>query len=214
MISSFVSFSQTDDEKEKCEKVDVDMYIGIGAQVQSKFDLNEKLKSANLPELKKFMPELQLGMNVFGEKFSGDAEFGFLFSKDDKGDSKIQDMAFSARLRAHYNIINKEKVAFTGGITLASTSSEVDIFSKSNVIDFNDLDPANNGGHISIRNEMFYAGPSVAVYLFKNKSTKLRLNLGYELAFTNGKWKSDFASVNNTVKEIGNNRFVFGVSIL
>jgi len=167
-----------------------------------------------LPELNETMPELQVGMNVFGEKFSGDAEFGFLFSKNDKGNSENQNIGFTSRLRVHYNFINNEKVAFTGGLNISATASEVDIYNKNNVIDLNDLEPLNNTGHVSLRNQVFSAGPSVSLYLFKNSSTKIRANLGYEFAFTNGKWKSDFASVENTVKENGNNRFVFGISFL
>lgn len=208
----FQSFAQSDNDSN--EKVDVDFYFGIGAQVQSKYDLNDKLKAANLPELNQTMPELQVGMNVFGEKLSGDAEFGFLFSKNDKGNSENQNIGFTSRLRVHYNFINAEKVAFTGGLNFAATGSEIDIYNKNNVIDLNDLEPLNNSGHVSLRNQVFFVGPSVSLYLFKNKSTKIRANLGYEFAFTNGKYKSDFASVENTVKENGNNRFVFGISFL
>ena len=208
----FQSFAQSDNDSN--EKVDVDFYFGIGAQVQSKYDLNDKLKAANLPELKQTMPELQVGMNIFGNKLSGDAEFGFLFSKNDKGDSENQNIGVTSRIRMHYNFINKEKIAFTGGLNVSSTASEVDIYNKNNVINLNDLEPLNNNGHVSLRNQVFFAGPSVSLYLFKNKSTKIRANLGYEFAFTNGKWKSDFASVENTVKENGNNRFIFGISFL
>ena len=208
----FQSFAQSDNDSNK--KVDVDFYFGIGAQVQSKYNLNDKLKAANLPELKETMPELQIGMNIFGNKISGDAEFGFLFSKNDKGDSENQNIGFTSRLKVHYNFINNEKVAFTGGLNVAATGSEIDIYNKNNVIDLNDLEPLNNNGHVSLRNQVFFVGPSVSLYLFKNKSTKIRANLGYEFAFTNGKYKSDFASVENTVKENGNNRFVFGISFL
>ncbi|MFC4738683.1 hypothetical protein ACFO3U_01615 [Flavobacterium ponti] len=201
-------------EEEANKKVDVDFYFGVGAQFQSKFNLNDKLKAANLPELNETMPELQIGMNIFGNKISGDAEFGFLFSKNKKGDSENQNLGFTSRLRVHYNFVNSEKIAFTGGLNLAATGYQIDIYNKNNVIDLNDLEPLNNSGHVSLRNQVFFVGPSVSLYLFNNKSTKIRANLGYEFAFTNGKYKSDFASVENTVKENGNNRFVFGISFL
>ena len=213
LVSSSLIVAQSSEDTQG-KKVDIDFYFGIGAQVQSKYDLNDRLKAANLPELKQTMPELQVGMNVFGNKISGDAEFGFFLSKNDKGDSENQNIGVTSRLRVHYNFINKEKMAFTGGLNVSSTASEVDIYNKNNVIDLNDLEPLNNSGHVSLKNQVFFVGPSVSLYLFKNKSTKIRANLGYEFAFTNGKWKSDFASVENTVKENGNNRFVFGISFL
>lgn len=207
-----VSFSQSDNEEN--QNFDFDFYFGMGAQITNNYTLNDKLKLANLPELKETMPELQVGMNIFGNKFSGDAEFGFLFSKNDKGSSENQNLGFTSRLKVHYNFIKKETIAFTGGLNIAATASQVDIYNKNNVIDFNDLEPLNNNGHVSLRNQVFYVGPSVSFYFLNNKSTKIRANLGYEFAFTNGKWKSDFGNVQNTVKENGNNRFVFGVSFL
>jgi hypothetical protein len=111
-------------------------------------------------------------------------------------------------------LINKEKVAFTTGLNLSNTTGELVVFTKNNLIDLNDLTPANNVGNLSLRNNLFFVGPSASLYLFNNKSTKLRLNVGYEFAFTNGKWKSDYADVDNTVKEQGNNRFVFGITLL
>ena len=200
------------EETKENKKVAVDFYIGIGLQAHDEYNLNKRLMNANVAEIETVMPELSFGLNFFGEKYSGDAEFGFLFSKNSFENTKNQYVGFTSRVRVHYNLVNKEKVAFTTGLSLSSTSSDLSIYSRNNVIDFNDLNPANNGGQIRIRNQVFYAGPSVSVYLFKNK--KVRLNAGYEFAFTNGRWKSDYASTQNRVKENGNNRFVFGISLL
>ena len=48
-------------------------------------------------------------------------------------------MHFTGRIRFHYNLINKTNFAFTSGLSLAGTSSEVDLYSKNNTIDFNNL---------------------------------------------------------------------------
>ena len=212
LASSSILIAQSSNDSLK-NKVNVDLYLGIGATVQSKFSLNDKLKAAGLAELNETNPEFLIGINVFGKKFSGDAEFGFLYSKNDKGNSENQNIGVSSRLRFHYNLINKEKMAFTGGLNVSATSSEVDVYTKNNSIDLDGLG-ALNSNHISLKNQMFYVGPSVSLYLLKHKTTNIRVNFGYEFAFTNGKWKSDFATVNNTVKENGNNRFVFGVTLL
>jgi hypothetical protein len=208
---SFASFSQTTDENKT--KVESDFFIGISVQSQSSFAINDKFSAAGLPELKTLAPEFTLGWNVFAEKYSGDIEFGFAYSKNDNAVAENRFMGFNTRLRAHYNFVNKEKVAFTGGLTFAVSSNELDVYNKNKTVDLNNLGTL-DGNLIRLKNQMFYIGPSASVYLFKNKSSKIRLNLGYEFAFTNGKWKSDFAAVNNTVKENGNNRFVFGISLL
>ncbi len=187
---------------------------GINAQVQDELNIDKKLQAAGLPEVNSFTPEFFIGMTLFGKKYSGDLDFGFLNSKNDAGSNENRYIGFTTRLRVHYNLINKEKIAFTTGLNVSNTIGELIVYTKNNTIDLNDLTPINNVGNLSVKNSMFFVGPSASLYLFNNKSTKIRLNVGYEFAFTNGKWKSDYADVNNTIKEQGNNRFVFGITLL
>jgi len=211
----FVSWSfAQESETPTTEKPKFYFTYGINAQVQDKLNIDSKLQNVGLPALNSFTPELFVGMTLFGQKFSGDVDFGFLNSKNESGTNSNRYIGFTTRIRAHYNIVNKEKIAFTGGLNISNTTGELIVYANNNVFDVNNLNPINNLGTVSLRNTMFFAGPSASLYLFNNKKTKIRLNAGYEFAFTNGKWKSDYASVLNTVKEQGNNRFVFGISLL
>ncbi|MGF1554970.1 hypothetical protein [Paucihalobacter sp.] len=87
----------------------------------------------------------------------------------------------------------------------------MNLFSRNNEIDLSDLNPETQSNHISLRNHMFFAGPSVGIQFKSNEKVFVRLNVAYEFALTNGKWKSDFATVRNTIKEQGVNRFMVGV---
>ncbi len=208
----FYSYSQEEVSKDEEKfKVIAEVYFGFGLQFHDEFNLNQKLVASNVVALNTTRPEFQVGMNIFGKKYSGDMEFAFSQNDESNETTKNKDMGFTGRFRFHYNLINKEKIAFTTGLSLAGTSTEVDLYSRNNTIDLNDLNPNNTVGLISIRNQQFYVGPSASLYLFRNKSYKLRLNVGYEFSFTNGKWKSDYASINNTVKESGNNRLLVGL---
>jgi hypothetical protein len=217
---SFFGFSQ-EKEVKKCAKdstccksnVKVHTYIGIGAQIHDDYKLNSNFRSQNLPEIKTTMPEFVVGLNFFDKKFSADLELGLLYSKSSKDGNENKYYGVTGRFKYHYNIINKEKVAFTGGLSLSGTSATFDVYSQSNIIDFNDLTPNNNGGHINLKNSMYYVGPSVSLYLFR-KSFPIKVNAAYELAFTRGRWKSDFGAIANGVNESGNNRFVVGVTLL
>ncbi|MBN8565867.1 MAG: hypothetical protein J0M25_03895 [Flavobacteriales bacterium] len=195
------------------DKVKVNMSIGFNVLANDAFNLNKKLRSQNITELNETIPALVLGLDFFGEKMSGDIEFGFLYSNPEQNSVEILQVGFDIRSKVHYNVVNKEKFAFTTGLSLAFTTNEIDIFSKSNTIDLNDLNPNNNSGHISLTNQMFYAGPSLSLYLFK-KSFPIKVNAGYEFGLTRGRYKSDFGSVINNIRENGNNRFVFGFVIL
>lgn len=212
LSSVFYTYSQEEVKKEEEKfKVIADVYFAFGLQFHDDFNLNQKLVASNVVPLNTTRPEFQVGMNIFGKKYSGDMEFAFSQNDEENETTKNKDMGFTGRFRFHYNLINKEKIAFTTGLSLAGTSTEVDLYSRNNTIDLNDLNPTNTVGLISIRNQQFYVGPSASLYLFRNKSYKLRLNVGYEFSFTNGKWKSDYASINNTVKESGNNRLLVGL---
>jgi len=212
LTSSLFAFSQEADSIKITKSPRLDFYWGIGMQLNS-FKLNDKLKASNVAEIKETMPEFLMGANIFGEQFSGDIEFGFLYSTNSKNNAKSKLLGVDVRLRVHYNLIKTKKIALTTGLNISGTGNNVDVYANDNSIDLNDLDPMNNSGHISLRNQVFYAGPSASFYVWRDKTFKVRLNMGYEFAFTNGKWKSDYADVYHTVKEIGNNRFVIGLLI-
>jgi hypothetical protein len=203
--------AQEKNEENKKSNVEATFYIGVNAHIQDNLNLNRNLQASNVVLLDNSPAEFIFGFNVLGKKYSSDFEFGFGENKKENLTSKNKNMQFTGRIRFHYNLINKTNFAFTSGLSLAGTSSEVDLYSKNNTIDFNNLNPNTNGGLLSIRNQMFYAGPSLSIYLFKDKFYKVRLNCAYELAFTNGKWKSDYGNIANSINERNNNRFVVGL---
>jgi len=210
LVSSF-GFSQEVELKD--EKVKTDFYIGLGFENQ-KFNLNDKLNASNVATLSENALNFQFGINFFAKKYSGDVEFESSFSRNDNRNSDNLNVGFTGRLRFHYNIVNKEKIAFTGGLNLAYSGNQATFYSKNRTIDLNNLQPNNNFGEFTLRNNMLFAGPSIAFYFNQHKKTRFRINLGYEFALTNGYWKSDYANIANSVKENGNNRLIFGISLL
>jgi hypothetical protein len=212
---SAVTYSQEkviDTIKKKEKKISI--YYGGSVSFNDDFNLNKKLRNSNLPELKTSIPDFVFGLNYFWKKYSGDAEFGFLYSKSDKGVNEIKQMGFNSRIRVHYNLVDREKFAFTTGLSVAYTGNEYDIFNKNNTIDLNDLEPNNNSGHVNFTNAMLYFGPSTSFYFFRKSDWNVRLNLGYEFALTRGRYDSEFGSVINNIGESGNNRFVFGITLM
>lgn len=209
-----LTFAQETDSDKKSEKLKAFFTYGLNVQIHDEYAINTKLNQSGLPELKTTTPELFLGMTFFGKKYSGDLDFGFLNSKNESGNNENKYIGFTTRLRVHYNLINKEKIAFTTGLNISNTTGELNIYSKNNAIDLNTLNPDANSGHVSLRNNLYYAGPSASFYFFKHKTTQLRLNVGYEFAFSKGNWKSDYGNVLNSVNERGNNRFLFGLTIM
>lgn len=215
LLTAFIGYSQekaTDSTTTK--KVKVDGYFGFNGNINDNMNLNKKLRNANLPELDSFVPELTFGLNFLGQKYSGDIEFGILFAKPEEGNNEMKYQGFNTRMRVHYNIVNRENFAFTTGLSLAYMGSQYDIYSKNNTIDLNDLEPNNNSGHVSFTNQMLYFGPSASMYLFKKSSFQVKVNAGYEFAITRGRYDSEFGSILNNIGESGNNRFVFGITLL
>lgn len=215
IVCLFVAFqfgiAQEKSEAKNKNDIDATIFFGVNAHFLNNFNLNKNLQASNVVLLDKSTAELVFGFNIFGKKYSSDFEFGFGENKSENSTSKNRIMNFTGRFRFHYNVLNKANFAFTSGLSLAGSSSEVDLYTNNNTIDFNNLNPNTNDGLITVRNQMFYVGPSASVYLFKSKAYKFRLNVGYEFAFTNGKWKSDYANTANSVNERNNNRFVLGL---
>jgi hypothetical protein len=216
MLSSVIGLAQETklDSVKTSKGYKLDTYIGFTGNVNDDLNLNKKLSNASLPQLESFIPEVHFGFNLFMEKYSGDIEFGFAFSEPSEGNNKMKYRAFNTRIRAHYNVVSQEKFAFTAGLGLAYIGNQYDVYSKDNTIDLNDLEPNNNSGHVGVTNQMLYFGPSASVYLFRKSTMQIRLNAGYEFALTRGRYHSEFGSVLNNINESGNNRFVFGISLL
>jgi hypothetical protein len=211
LVAFQIGTAQEKNEEKNKDEIDATIYFGVNAHFQDNINLNNNLQASNVVLLDNNTADFVFGFNFFGKKYSSDFEFGFGETKNENANSKNKNMHFTGRIRFHYNVINKSNFAFTSGLSLSGTSSLVDLYSKSNTIDFNNLNPNTNGGLLSIRNQMFYAGPSLSIYLFKDKFYKVRLNCAYELAFTNGKWKSDYGNTANSINERNNNRFVVGL---
>jgi len=80
--------------------------------------------------------------------------------------------------------------------------------------DLNSLvDKSNSFQEYKVINKSAITNFQASLNSYIKQEQSIQINLENEIK-ANGKWKSDFASVENTVKENGNNRFVFGISFL
>ena len=191
-----------------------DFYVGTSFNANQPLNLNQKLRNSNLPEMREIVPELTFGFNVLGEKYSGDLEFGTAFLEKEKAGNTLKYLGFNGRFRFHYNLVNQPKVTLASGLSLAYQTNRYDIYNNNNSTDLNVLDPALNSGHVNLENRMVYLGPSVMVYVLKKSYIKIRLNAGYEFGLTRGKYRSEYSSITNNIRESGNNRLVFGIAFL
>ena len=66
------------------------------------------------------------------------------------------------RIRGQYNFLNSNKLTFSGGLNLALTSNDFNIYSNYNQVDLNSL-ATSTSDYIRLRNTMFYAGPSISL---------------------------------------------------
>jgi hypothetical protein len=194
-------------------KVKGGLYASFGAAFLGDYKISDKLRMAGAPVMAETIPEFAIGINVSGQQFSVDLEATAGYSDEKNNDTRVRTAVAGFKLRGHYVPYRTQSFFFSGGADLSFIGTQADIFSRSNEIDLNNLDPDTHTGHISLRNGLLYAGPSVAVGLFQNKSFPIRLNLGYEWGLTNGKWESDFADVRNTVKESGHGRAYARITI-
>lgn len=185
--------------------------IGLQANVFDRWKINENLANANLPEINSLGIEFFLGWRYTGEKYTADTEFGLFQSTKETGSHENKLQNFNVRLRVNRFIVNTKNFHLTAGIQTTYAFNELNLYSKTNVIDMNDLVPENNSGYLRLRNQMWSAGPNISFGFGKDPKKSIRFNIAYEYGITRGRWKSDFASITNTVQEQGQGRWLFGI---
>lgn len=207
--SSSVTITETTVEEDS----PMDFYFGFGISVPSDYKINDNLKAAGMPLLEDAAPEFLIGYNVTTKKLSIDVELAAGYLDKKTSSDRIRYAGSSITLRPHYVILDSEKFTFSGGADLSYQMNSFDLYSRGNVIDLNDLNPATHTGHISLYNQQFNVGPSLTFVAFKNSGMPVRLSTGYQWALASSKWKSDVANVANSLREDGQGRFYARVSL-
>ncbi|QYJ69296.1 hypothetical protein [Flavobacterium litorale] len=208
-LAQETTYSDTNDD----DKV-LNWYFAAGVAVTNDYKINENLAAAGMPELNNVMPEITFGYMVKGTKLLMDFEINTAFMDERTSTDRIQSVAFGFKLRGHYIPYSTENFFLSGGVDLSYLNNRFNLYSRGNVIDLNDLNPSTHTGHISLYNEQFYVGPSIAFGAFQKSSFPIRLNVGYEFSAINGKWRSDFANVANDFREDVQGRFYAKLALL
>ena len=200
-----VSISETTVKREN----PFNFYVGFGAAFLGDFNINDKLAQSGMPQVASTAPEFTFGFNFSdpGENLYMDVEgvAAYLDKKDDL--NRVRTVSGGAKIRVHYKLKSNEKWFLSVGGDLNFLTTQVNINSRDNIVDMNNLNPAAYTGNISLYNNQFGLGPSVAVAVCQDMLFPLRFNFGYDIGLTKGKWKSQYADVSNTIDESGHGRF-------
>jgi hypothetical protein len=183
-------------------------YVGFGAVVNPDYAINDNLREAGIHRIADVMPSLTLGWTATTDKLDVDMEFGAAGIIKDKKGNGYQMAQVPILLRIQYAAIKKEKLALMGGLSCSYVMSNLSIFSNDTNVDMNDLNPMNNSGYIMLRNNSMFLGPSVSLKLFDESKLAMKVNMGYDFAVSNTRWKSDYANIQNPVRENGNRFYV------
>jgi hypothetical protein len=209
-----VTTTTTTTNVERVKKDRFNFYYGFGINVFGDYKLNDKLKASNMPTIGTTAPEVTFGLNYMpsDSHFYHDLEFAVGYMDDKTSANRLKTVVSSFRIRPQYKFIDNKKMFFSAGIDGGVATTLVNLYSRGNVIDLNDLNPSTHTGHISMNSTQFILGPSVALALFQD-SFPIRINTGYNFGLSRGRWKSDVADVHNAVKESGLGNFYAKLSI-
>lgn len=190
-------------------------YYGFGINVLGDYKMNDKLKASGMPEIANTAPEFTFGFSsrLSDSRFYNDFELSAAYMDKKTTTDRIKTTMLSVRMRVHYKLIDQENTFFSGGLDLGYAQTLINLYSRGNTIDLNDLNPGTHTGHIVMRNGQLILGPSVTLGLFQ-KNFPIRVSAGYNIGVTRGKWKSDFAQIANTVNESGLGSFYGRVSLV
>lgn len=212
--NTFAQETTTVTEKENTSKVKVDFYLAAGVNFVGDYKINENLKEAGMPEIGNSAPEFTFGFNLSGQQWLADFEVSGSYWKKDNNPLRSTALGSTIKLRGHYVPYRTEKFFISAGADLSYASNDFNFYNRNAEIDLDDLDPTTQTGHIQLKNNILYVGPSIAIGFLQDKSTKLRLNIGYDIAAISGKWKSDYTDVNNSFRENGHDKFYIKLTIL
>jgi hypothetical protein len=189
------------------------LYIGMGGSFNTDYNINEKLAAFGAPEIGNGGFNLTLGYNYFKGKMLMDAEWNTIYNSEQQKDGlRVRTLGTGFKLRTHWVPFDTGKTFFSVGGDVSFMFTQFDLFSAHNRVNLDDLygnsyPNSVQNYHVSLYNQQLFVGPSVSAGFFQKSDFPLRLNVGYEWGVTNGKWKSEFAEVDNTVKESGIGRF-------
>ena len=185
------------------------IYFGGGFMSNSKFNIDDKLAASNLPIIQSNVPEFVFGFSTLASNYLFDIEAGSNFFKQSNSAAVSNGSRGSVRLRVQRLFLNNNDFILSGGLNLAYTSNDFNVYSQANQVDINDLSNSTSN-YIRLRNNMFYVGPSIGIGI-KSKGKQVgRLNIGYEFALLTSKWNSDYATVANAMNENGQSRMMIG----
>jgi len=187
----------------------ISWHYSVGAVINPDYNINNKLMSVGAHRIADAMPFVSLGWSGKpSDNLSLGVDFGVatsLYGKKNDGYNLVQ---APISVKVLYSLIAKEKFEISAGINGSYVFNDLSIYANNSVIDVNNLDPALNTGYIRLNNQSVFAGPSAAFTFLRHKKHPLTLVMGYDFALTNNRWKSDYATLTNSVKENGGRGYI------
>lgn len=190
------------------------LYVSFGVAGNNGFKINDRLKADGMPALNKAAYESTIGYYIMFKKLSFDFEVSASYLQQKSAGYRVRNINTGFTFRGHYNIVTNSKLFVTAGADLTYLHNEFNLNNVERVIDLNNLDPDDYPGHINLYNDQFYAGPSAAFGFLQDSEYKLRLNVGYGWSVISGKWKSEYATVENTFRENGQGHYYAKLTIM
>ena len=200
-----MSFAQA--EKDSV-RVSNGLYISSGFISQSRWDINQKLITANFPAISNSRSEFTIGYRFIGKKFSSNLETATSYFEAVNSGNETLLRSNTTRLNVSYPIINNPNFTFAVGLNASYAVTRLNLGRENAVIDLNNITATNDMGRLSLRSNVILAGPSTSLLVAKDKWYETEVRIAYEFALTNGRWYSDFVSVQNSITEKGNGRFL------
>ncbi|MGG7033570.1 MAG: hypothetical protein ACI7YS_00030 [Flavobacterium sp.] len=206
----FVNPGFSQEQKEKREKLEMNVFLGFGYNFNDSFAIDSKLQSSGIPSLPENIPKIIVGLGAHDKKLFFDTELTInIPKKESNSDISILRSTADIRGRFHYNFTNNNSGIFSGGLNLAFATNYMSIYDNKNHVDLNNIN-VNDSKYIYLYNYMIYTGPSLSFAIKNKKGLLCRINTSYEIAFASSKWKSQIADVSNSLDENGHDRIMIG----
>lgn len=205
MISVNAQDQDVDEQNDDKNAFKFNSYFGLDLNYTDALDINPFLSESGVPTVRRFPVGFNFGFTSSFSENRIDLDFGFYNQEREQDNLGHKLNGFNLGLRYLRQIHQFEKGnSIAIGASATYFRSELEFYDKNDNIDLNS--PGGFGDLAKLKNGQLYLGPTLSYSISskKNDEEYVRFQLTYDFNVTQSDWSSDYARVDNSIRETGN----------
>ena len=203
----FCLFAQETTEFEQ-KKVSISSHLNLGGKYFQSFDISNNLMRDGLSNLDNlFAPSINFDISVRKKRLHFVWSSGIAATSRKEENHKYRFMSAETGGSLTYAILGNNKSSFSVGSLLNVSSNSLSIFSTDATFSLNSINPINQTGSLEIYYIPVRTGLMLEWSSYSNEGLPKNVDIifTYQRVINSPKWQSDYADVQDTINETGQN---------